>query len=44
MTFAVLLHPKAARELNKIKEPTRTRIRERMAERPGAATVRRSGL
>lgn len=32
MTFAVLLHPKAARELNKIKEPARSRIRERMAE------------
>jgi len=32
VTFAVLLHPKAARELNKIKEPARSRIRERMAE------------
>ena len=29
MNFAVLLHPKAARELNKIKEPPRSRIRER---------------
>jgi len=32
VTLAVLLHPKAARELNKIKEPARSRIRERMAE------------
>ena len=32
MNFAVLLHPKAAGELNKIKEPTRSRIRERMME------------
>ena len=33
MNFAVLLHPKAARELNKIKEPTRSRIRESMMGR-----------
>ena len=32
MTFAVLLHPKAAQELNKIKEPVRSRIRERLTE------------
>ena len=32
MTFTVLLHPKAAEELDKIKEPTRTRIRERLKE------------
>ena len=32
MTFAVLLHPKAARELNKIKEPTRSRIKGKLAE------------
>jgi len=30
VNFAVLLHPKAARDLNKIKEPTRSRNRERM--------------
>ena len=35
MNFAVLLHPKAARDLNKIREPTRSRIRERMAELRG---------
>jgi len=32
VTFAVLLHPKAAQELNKIKEPVRSRIRERLTE------------
>ena len=32
MTFSVLLHPKAADELNKIKEPTRSRIRKRLKE------------
>ena len=32
MTFSVLLHPKAADELNKIKEPVRQRIRERLKE------------
>ena len=32
MTFSVLLHPKAADELNKIREPTRSRIRERLKE------------
>ncbi|MCW4050219.1 MAG: type II toxin-antitoxin system RelE/ParE family toxin [Candidatus Bathyarchaeota archaeon] len=32
MTFAVLLHPKAAEELKKIKEPTRSRIKEKLTE------------
>jgi mRNA interferase RelE/StbE len=32
VTFSVLLHPKAADELNKIKEPTRSRIGERLKE------------
>jgi len=32
VTFAVLLHPKAAQELNKIKEPMRSRIREGLTE------------
>lgn len=32
MTFSVLLHPKATRELNKIKEPTRSRIKGKLAE------------
>ena len=32
MTFAVLLHPKAAQKLNKIKEPMRSRIREELTE------------
>lgn len=32
MTFTILLHPKAARELNKIKEPMRSRIKGRLAE------------
>mgnify|MGYP000103036555 CR=1 FL=1 len=31
MNFSILLHPKAAEE-NKIREPTRTRIRERLKE------------
>ncbi len=35
MTFTVLLHPKAVGELNKIKEPIRSRIRERMVELRG---------
>ena len=32
MNFTVLLHPKAAQELNKIKEPVRSRIREGLTE------------
>ena len=32
MTFTILLHPKAARELNRIEEPMRSRIKERLAE------------
>jgi len=32
VNFSVLLHPKAAEELNEIKEPTRQRIRERLTE------------
>ena len=32
MTFSVLLHPRAADELNKIREPTRSRIREKLKE------------
>ncbi len=32
MTYKVLLHPKAAQELNKIREPTRSRITERLKE------------
>ena len=32
MTFAVLLHPKASQELNKIKEPMRSRIGEGLTE------------
>lgn len=32
MTFTILLHPKAARELNKIKEPMRSRIKGQLAE------------
>lgn len=32
MTFAVLLHPKAAQELNKIKEPMKSRIKGRLTE------------
>jgi len=32
VTFTILLHPKAARELNKIKEPMRSRIKGRLAE------------
>ncbi len=32
MTYNVLLHPKAAQELNKIREPTRSGITERLKE------------
>jgi len=32
VTFSVLLHPKAAQSIDKIGEPTRTRIKERLAE------------
>lgn len=32
MNFSFLLHSKAAEELDKIKEPPRTRIRERLKE------------
>lgn len=32
MTYTVLLHPKAAQSINKIREPMRTRIKERLAE------------
>ena len=32
MTYKVFLHPKAAQELNKIREPTRSRIKERLKE------------
>ena len=32
MTFAVLLHPKAAQALSKIREPGRSRIRGALAE------------
>ena len=32
MTFTILLHPKAARELDKIKESMRSRIKGRLAE------------
>ncbi len=32
MTYKVLLHPKAAQELNKIRETTRSRITERLKE------------
>jgi mRNA interferase RelE/StbE len=32
VTFAVLLHPKAAKELEKIEHQTRTRITERLKE------------
>ncbi len=32
MTFSVFLYTKAAEELDKIKEPTRSRIRERLTE------------
>jgi len=35
VNFSVLLHPKAAEELNKIREPTRQRIRERLTELRG---------
>ena len=32
MTYTILLHPKAARELDKIKEPTRARIKGMLTE------------
>ena len=32
MTFTILLHPKASRELNKISEPMRSRIRKKLKE------------
>lgn len=32
MTYAVLLHPKAAQELDRIGEPTRSRIKERLRD------------
>ena len=32
MAYTVLLHPKAAQSLRKIREPARTRIKERLAE------------
>lgn len=32
MTFTVLLHPRAAKELKKIEKPTRSRITERLKE------------
>lgn len=32
MTYTVLLHPKAAQSIEKIREPLRTRIKERLAE------------
>ena len=32
MTYAVLLHPKAAKELQVLEEPLRSRIRERLKE------------
>ena len=32
MTYYILLHPKAARELEKIEEPTRSRIKGRLTE------------
>jgi len=32
VTYTVLLHPKAAQSINKIREPMRTRIKERLAE------------
>jgi len=32
VTFTVLLHPKAANELDKIKEPIRSRIRDKLKE------------
>ncbi|MCW3989117.1 MAG: type II toxin-antitoxin system RelE/ParE family toxin [Candidatus Bathyarchaeota archaeon] len=32
MTYKVLLHPKAAQELDKIGEPMRSRIKERLKE------------
>jgi len=35
VNFSVLLHQKAAEELNKIREPTRQRIRKRLTELRG---------
>ncbi len=32
MKYTVLLHPKAAQAINKTREPTRTRIKESLAE------------
>lgn len=32
MTYTILLHPKAARELNRIEESMRSRIKGRLAE------------
>lgn len=32
MAFTVLLHPKAAKTLQKIEEPTKTRIKEKLRE------------
>lgn len=32
MTFTVLLHPKAAKTLQKIQEPTKSRIKEKLRE------------
>jgi mRNA-degrading endonuclease RelE of RelBE toxin-antitoxin system len=32
VAFAVLLHPKAAKELEKLEETLRTRIKERLRE------------
>jgi len=32
VTYSILLHPKAARELDKIKEPIRSRIKEKLTE------------
>lgn len=32
MTYSVLLHPRAARELESLDEPLKTRIKERLSE------------
>ncbi len=32
MTYSVLLHPKAAKELGALKEPLRSRVKERLSE------------
>jgi len=32
VTYSILLHPKAARELEKIEESTRSRIKEKLTE------------